>query len=822
MIYPDDFENKVGFSHIRRILLELCLSPMGRKWVEALSFQTEYKCVVDSLAEVDEMKRIIESGSDIPLNGMYDMGRQLTEIRLSGSWLSAEHLYKLSCLLNQLNDIRLFFSREKEDTTPQWPLLASRFANIETYPDIIKEIDRVVNKYGEIKDDASPLLHDIRMEMRRVQSSMTSVMRRVIDKAVSQGIIDKDTTPSVRDGRLVIPVSAGNKKMITGIVHDESATGKTFFIEPMEVVQTSNRLRELQMDEMREVTSILISTADFIRPNIDGILLGGEIVGHFDFIRAKALLAQKVGGELPTVERKPELDWFHAVHPSLKLTLEAQGREVVPLNINLDNKNRILIISGPNAGGKSVCLKTVGIIQYMLQCGLLPTLYSNSHVGVFRNLFIDIGDEQSFENDLSTYSSHLKNMKHFLRYSNDKTLFLADEMGSGTEPQIGGALAQAILNAINKKRSFGVVTTHYQNLKSFADNEDGFINGAMLYDRQHLKPLFQLAVGSPGSSFALEIARNTGLDSEVIEEAKNIVGSDYVNTDKYMLDIARDRRYWANKRTSVKEKERKLNSLLEDYENKAGDLRKQRAEIIREARREAKEIMSGANARLENAIHDIRKVQADKEKTKAIRAELERYKRELEDKGTEDNSSVPNILKPLNPQKKKRGAQKNKDTGISSEKELMSGDYVKMSDGGVTGQILSIKGNKAEVAFGSLRTFVALDKLKSAVKPKEKPLAANPTISKDTGDDIRRRQLNFKQEIDVRGMRADEAIQAVTYFIDDAVQFSIGRVRILHGTGHGILRQLIRQYLSSNPSVKRAEDEDVRFGGAGITVVTLE
>lgn len=818
MIYPGEFEKKIGYDVLKGRLLQLCRSEMGKKWADIDRFTSDFEEVNKRLASTSEMKGLIGQGADLPLDGMYDVAPYLVEIRSDGSYMSAERLLQLGAMLKELTSIRDFFASEERTCTP---VLTSMFGKVAVFPEMVQEIERVVNKYGEVKDDASPDLYEIRRNIRSVQSSMSSVMRRVIDRAVSQGTIDKDTSPSVRDGRLVIPVNASRKRDINGIVHDASSSGKTVYIEPTEVVQTANRLRELQMEEQREIVLILTSVADILRPQIDAMIDGIEIVGHFDFIHAKARLAILTGGEMPFLERNPEIDWFHAVHPILKLTLEEQGREVVPLDLCLRRDKRILVVSGPNAGGKSVALKTVGIVQYMLQCGLLPTLYGNSHASVFRNIFVDIGDEQSIENDLSTYSSHLRNMKHFLRYADSRTLFLADEMGSGTEPQIGGALAQAILHALNKNRCFGIVTTHYQNLKTFADHEDGLLNGAMLYDRQHLQPLFQLAVGSPGSSFALEIARKTGLDQEVVEEAKSIVGSDYVNIDKYMLDIARDRRYWANKRSTIKEKERRIDALLESYESKADDLRSQRAEILREARREAKEIMSGANARLENAIHEIKKAQAERERTKEVRAELEKYKKELEN---ENNNSVPSVLKTLGRDRRStRRADVKKDSqGVDKgQKQLSAGDYVRMSDGGVTGKILSISGKKAEVAFGGLRTIVAIDKLKSVSKPKASANDTVLTFSQSSSDASRNRQLNFKQEIDVRGMRADEALQAVTYFIDDAIQFNAERVRILHGTGHGILRSLIRQQLQVNPSVVSAVDEDVRFGGAGITVVTL-
>lgn len=827
MIYPSDFEEKIGFKPLRRLLNEKCLSNMGRSRVEQMQFLTDFNAIRSRLRETDEMAALLRAEADLPTDNLHDVSPYLNEIRAERSFMSSERLYKLRMLLKTLKDIRDFFTRTKDDDeTPLYPALNRALSSIQQFPEVITAIDRVVNKFGEVRDDASAHLLDLRRQIQSAQAGMSSVMRRVIDKGISQGILSKDTTPSIRDGRLVIPVQAADKRGITGIVHDESATGKTVYIEPTEIVQAGNRLRELQLEENREIIRILTETADFIRPHIGDLLEASTLAGEFDFIRAKGIVANLTEAQMPVLEKQPEIEWYHAVHPTLKLTLESQGRKVVPLDITLSKETRFLIISGPNAGGKSVCLKTVGVIQYMLQCGMLPTIYSNSHCGIFNKIFIDIGDSQSIENDLSTYSSHLRNMKFFMRNADKRTLLLIDEMGSGTEPQIGGALAQSILEELNKEHAYGLITTHYQNLKTFAENEPGFVNGAMLYDRQHLQPLFQLAVGSPGSSFAIEIATKIGLPPAVVKKAKEIVGSDYVNMDKYMLDIARDRRYWNNKRLSIKEKESKLDALLEKYAEQAGDLRSQRAEIIRDARREAKEIMQGANAKLEKAIREIREADAEKERTKEIRQQLEEYKRSLNEEAENDTKAEPEALR----QARKAQARNRKDNKpkkanqkpANAKQELQPGDYARMSDGGVVGKILSIDGKKAQVAFGSLKMNVELSKLKAAAAPKQTIADQIVTITSETSNESRRRQLNFNREIDVRGMRADEALQAVTYFIDDAVQFSADRVRILHGTGHGILRTLIRQYLQSNPAVRSFADEDIRFGGTGITVVNLE
>ena len=824
MIYPKDFESKIGFDAIRSLLLDYCKSRLGKEEVAGMSFSTDYDVVMRRLRSVDEMTRILKAALPYPSPSPHDVLPYLTEIKARNSFMSADRLYKLMSVLLSFAEVGNFFKSQTEEDTdrPLFPTLSHEIADLQLFPELITVISNAVNKFGELKDTASPALYDIRQQIKAASGAMQRAMRRVLDQAISQGVVDKDTSPSIRDGRLVIPVAAGSKRQISGIVHDESATGKTVFIEPAQVVEAGNRIKQLEMDERREEVVILTAIADSIRPHIEQIEESCRLMGLLDFIEAKARLAIDTDARMPHVKKEVQLEWYHAVHPSLFIALRQHGRQVVPLNITLSPEKRILIISGPNAGGKSVCLKTVAVVQYMLQCGLMPTLYENSHMGIFRNIFIDIGDEQSIENDLSTYSSHLRNMKFFLTHADRKTLFMADEMGSGTEPQIGGAMAQAILDSLGKDGSYGVVTTHYQNLKTFADNTPGFVNGAMLYDRQHLAPTFQLSIGNPGSSFALDIAHKMGLPKEVIDEAKQIVGEEYVNLDKYLSDIARDRKYWASKRQNIREKESRLDNLLSKYEEVAGDLKQQRRAILDDARKEANEILGEANARIERTILEIRKAQAEKERTKELRRDLKDFiDASSEARDAEDEKKLPKQLQPLkHKSRKKPEAPKPKPEPV--KRDIAVGDYVKMQGSSMAGQVLSVSGKKATVAFGSLRTIVELSKLELTKRPKESALTATSTVSESTSDDSRRRQLSFHNEIDVRGMRADEAIQAVTYFLDDAIQFSASRVRILHGTGHGILKTLIRQQLKANPAVSHFEDEDIRFGGAGITVVDLD
>lgn len=823
MIYPRDFEEKIGFDSVRKMLIEKCSSSMAKEEVLEMSFSCDYKEILHRLKSTDEMVSILEMDLPLPLENLYDIKPYISEIKAVSGYMSSEKLFRLMQMLETVYKINVFFNQsEGESNDKKFPELALDFSNLVSFPEIIREISRCVNKYGEIKDNASPRLLEIRGEIRREQGSMQRAMRRVIEKAVSQGVIDKDASASIRDGRLVLPVSAANKRAVSGIIHDESATGKTVFIEPFEVVEASNRLRELEIEENREIISILIGLADIIRPYSAELVESCNALGRIDFIRAKALFAIDMNASMPHLSDSVELEWYHALHPGLIVSLRQQGRDPVALDILLDKSHRILIISGPNAGGKSVCLKTLAVVQYMMQCGLLPTLYSNSHMGIFNNLFIDIGDEQSFENDLSTYSSHLKNMKFFLSHVNSHTLLLADEMGSGTEPQIGGAMAQSILQSLGRSGCYGVVTTHYQNLKSFADSEEGFVNGAMLYDRQHLQPTFQLSIGTPGSSFALDIASKIGLPKDVIARAKDIAGSEMVNIDKYLSEITRDKRYWANKRLNIKEKEGRLSNLVDDYETSVDDLRRQRDAILKDARKEAKEILDGVNAKIERTILEIRNIQAEKERTKKLREELKEYGRNLEKESGKD-SDISGIRVPGKVKKQyKKKTLENSKSDTPNNNSFSVGDYVKMEGGGVTGKIISVNGRKCEIAFGQLRTIVSLDKLKKSSKPRETLSSQVSTLTRDSEKQSRERQLSFSTELDVRGMRGDEAVQALNYFMDDAVQFSASRVRILHGTGHGILKSLLREQLRINPNVKDYHDEDVRFGGAGITVVELD
>ena len=694
--------------------------------------------------------------------------------------------------------------------------------DIFVFPQVVRQIDAIIDKFGKVKDSASPTLSQIRREITITMSGISRSLQSILRAAQTEGVVDKDVTPTMRDGRLMIPVAPAFKRKIKGIVHDESASGKTVFIEPEVVVEANNRIRELEGEERREIVKILTEFTNVIRPLTPEMLLAYEFLADIDFIQAKAQFAEQIKAIKPIVEDKQQVDWAGAVHPLLYLSLQKQGKSVVPLDIELTKEKRILIISGPNAGGKSVCLKTVGLLQYMLQCGLLIPLHERSRMGIFERLFIDIGDEQSIENDLSTYSSHLTHMKYFVKNCDEQTLLLIDEFGSGTEPQIGGAIAEALLDRFNRNGSFGVITTHYQNLKHFAEDTPGIVNGAMLYDRHLMQPLFKLSIGNPGSSFAVEIARKIGLPEEVIAEASTKVGTDYINMDKYLQDIVRDKRYWESKRQNIRQREKKLEEIVGRYEQDLTDVNKQRKEIIREAKAEAQRILQEANARIENTVREIKEAQAEKEQTKLARKALEDFKTSVQETEEEDNRIARKMAKLKERSQRKQQKQKTAVQPIFDRNTIEVGDSVRLKGQTSAGTVIELQGKQAVVAFGMLKSTVKVEQLEKVSKGQiKKEIQKSTFISTQTADEMHEKRLHFKQEIDVRGMRGDEALQAVTYFIDDAIQVGANQVRILHGTGTGILRQLTREYLASVPGVRRFHDEHVQFGGAGITVVEL-
>ena len=847
MIYPHNFEQKIGFDQIRHILSGRCLSTLGKDRVEEMQFSTESDEVTRWIDETEEFVRIIQEEDAFPNQHFFDVRPALHRASIVGMYMDESELFDLRRSLDTISQIITFFRKdEEEEASTPYPNLMALAAEAQSFPMLIRRIDGIVNKFGKIKDNASPALANIRRELAATTGSISRTLNSILRSAQAEGIVDKDVNPTVRDGRLVIPVVPALKRRIRGIVHDESATGKTVFIEPAEVVEANNRIRELEGEERREVIRILTEFTDEVRPQIPEILESYSFLAEIDFIRAKALTAIDMEAIRPELCDHPYIDWVEAEHPLLRITLAKHHKKVVPLDIKLSREQRILIISGPNAGGKSVCLKTVGLLQYMLQCGMLIPLKRASRAGIFRSIFIDIGDEQSIEDDLSTYSSHLLNMKNMMREADGRSLILIDEFGSGTEPLIGGAIAEAVLRRFNAKHAYGVITTHYSNLKQFADSHEGVVNGAMLYDRHLMQALYQLQIGNPGSSFAVEIARKIGLPEEVIADASEIVGSEYIQSDKYLQDIVRDKRYWETKRQNIRQKEKQLEGLIAQYEGEMEELKKSRKTVIREAKEEMKQLLQESNARIENTIRTIKEAQAEKEQTRQARQELAEWRETVTDNTADEyEARIQRKMEQLRARQERKKNKKKEASpnpsqggGLSSamtESPLLGrgggeafavGSLVRIKGQQTIGTIEQINGKNATVTFGMMRTVTKLSKLELATQEAarqqeaERPKAYT-YLSKETQENISERRLHFKQDIDVRGMRGEEALQAVTYYIDDAVLLSMSRVRILHGTGNGILRTLIRQYLQANPAVASCRDEHVQFGGAGITVVDL-
>ncbi len=829
LIYPATFESKVGFDQIRTLLKNQCLSSLGREWVDELSFQTNVAEVERLTGETLEFVRILREADSFPLSYYFDVRQALQKGRVEGAFLEAAELFDLKRSLDSIRGICTFFKNSKDEDYPYLKALAS---GIMVFPFIYDRIDRILTKTGSIKDNASPELNTIRRETLSKQGQVSKRMQHILRSAIDDGLIDSDTTVAFRDGRPVIPVIAGNKRKIRGIVHDESATGKTAFVEPTEIVELNNELRELEYAEKREIVKILITFTDDLRPYIEDLLASYDFLGNIDFVRAKALLAADLECIRPDIRQECTFDWVNARHPLLVRSLRKEGRKVVPLNMRLDAGNRILLISGPNAGGKSVCLKTVGLLQYMLQCGMPVPMQSGSIMGIFDQLFIDIGDEQSLENDLSTYSSHLLNMKHFLRDSNERTLVLIDEFGTGTEPMLGGAIAEAILNHLNQNKIFGVITTHYTNLKHFASSAEGMINGAMLYDSHKMEPLFMLQVGKPGSSFAFEIARKIGLPEPILQEASDKIGKDHINFDKHLRDIVRDKRYWETKRQKIHEQEKRLDEMTGRYERELEETTRLRKEIIAQAKQDATDLLNGANKKIENTIREIRESQAEKEKTREVRKDMEEFKQTVaEDKA--DDIRITQKIEKLKARERQKALNLNKKgskpavaaivTPSKPVKEgLQVGDKVRLKGQDTIGEVLDAEGKNIVVAFGNLRSTMAASRLEkvSNREAKESVRGENRTVA-NVNQQLFDKRLTFKSDIDVRGKRGEEAVAAIRDFIDEAIMLDVSEVHILHGTGSGILRQMIREYLKTEPMVRTMRDEHVQFGGSGITIVEL-
>ena len=787
MIYPRNIEQKIDFQVIRDGLKGCCMSNLGKERVDAMQWMTHYPTVIDLLNRVREMMAVLMDPTlDFPHGEIYDLREALARIRVEGLFMDEAELFSLRKMLDYAGQLERFFASLDK---LKYPLLSSSL--IASSPsNLISLIDRIIDRYGKMRDNASPELARLRKEISASQGSVSRALNTILRQAQAEGILDKDAAPTMREGRLVLPVPPAYKRKIGGIVHDESATGKTVFIEPQQVVEANNRIRELEGEERRERIRILLEITATLRPEVPHILETENYLGEVDFLRAKALFAIDIHAIVPEVKKHPMIDWREAYHPVLLLNFRRQGKTVVPLTIRLTD-NRILVISGPNAGGKSVCLKTVAMLQYMLQCGLPVPMHEASTMGLFKQLLIDIGDEQSIEDDLSTYSSHLRNMKHFVRNANAHTLLLIDEFGTGTEPMIGGAIAEAVLTQLNEQKAYGVITTHYGNLKHLAERTEGIINGAMLYDRGQLKPLFQLSIGQAGSSFAVEIARQIGLPENIIQRATEIVGEEHIDYDKHLQDIARDKRYWENKRQNIRQKEKHLEEKIAHYEEQMAGIKAKKRAIIEEANAEAADLLRKSNATIERTIREIKEAKAEKKATQAARQKVENLKTKVESqvKTTKAKQKTEKV--------EQRGKQKDNVLRDLSELKILTKNPAKLIQ-------------EAPAAKGSLA-------------------GTQRTVSSNVADELRRKKLSFNRELDIRGMRVDEALETLIAYIDDALMVNAEQVSILHGTGTGALKQIVRDYLSERQkSMRRLRSGDISFhdgdidrGGAGITVVEL-
>ena len=856
-------EEKLGFTAIRTLLRGNCLCQLGWERVGDMTFMTDAAEINRQLSAVREFRRLKEEAEELPLEFFFDVRQGVARLKLKGTHMEEQELFELMRCLQTIIDFRECLKGDENEnqndnenennsqlstfnsqlsTTP-YPTLWELAKDVQAYPNIARRISQILDKYGHIKDSASSALFHIRGELKKAAGSVSQTLNSILRKAQQDGLIEKDVTPAMRDGRLVIPIPPSMKRKISGIVHDESATGKTLFLEPTAVVEANNRVRELEAEEKREIIKILSEVSDEIRPDVDGILESMKFLGEIDFIQAKTQLAHEFDAIEPEVLPHPHIDWVQACHPLLRNSLRRQNKDIVPLDITLtgnDEKDaihpKILIISGPNAGGKSVCLKTVGLLQYMVQCGLSVPMKENSTMGVFNTIMIDIGDEQSIEDDLSTYSSHLLNMKKMIKASNDRTLLLIDEFGTGTEPQIGGAIAEAVLKQFWEKKAWGVITTHYQNLKHFAEDHPGVINGAMLYDRHQMKALFQLQIGRPGSSFAIEIARKTGLPEEVINDAAEIVGQDYIQSDKYLQDIVRDKRYWEQKRQTVHQREKDVEKTISRYETNIEEIDKERKAILRRAKEQAEEMLKEANRRIENTIREIREAAAEKERTRQLREELNDFRSEVKEiDTTEKDAAIEKKMQQIlarRERKEKRRAEK------AAAQQVSGSKFLGLAKRQSRLQVSGSKNNVQSSMFNDQcpRELSPIEKLLKKFNEGDTSFDVKVTQKSNIGAmmDAERnkkssmtRQVidehtrNFRHEIDVRGMRGDEALMEVQRFVDDAIIIGVNQVRILHGKGNGILRSLIRDYLNALPNVIGCRDEHVQFGGAGITVVDL-
>ncbi len=827
MIYPPNFESKIGFDRVREQVAALCTMPSAVAKLSKQGFTSSSKTISQRLTLASQMSQMLSMEQGFPAGDYADLTPLVAKIAIEGSVLETDEVALLRRSLVTLGSVVAFINSKRENVT--YAALVNLTRGVSALPDITLSIDALLDKFNKVKDTASPELQAIRRQIRESEGQVSKRLQRILAEAKGSGIVESDALISIREGRAVIPVVAGNKRKLQGFIHDESASGKTVYIEPVEIVEINNRLKELEYSERREIIRILTLFTESIRPRCGEITQGGNYLSDIDLLRAKARWANANGAVMPILSQEGRLSLRNARHPLLAQSLKAQGKEIVPLNLEIDRRKHILVISGPNAGGKSVCLKTTGIIQYMFQCGFLVPVGENSELPIFSSISIDIGDEQSIDNDLSTYSSHLQNMRNMLSAASATSMVLIDEFGSGTEPVIGGAIAEAILDRLLTKGCYGVITTHYSNIKYYASSHEGIANGAMTFDVQNIRPLFCLEMGKPGSSFAVEIARKIGLPEDIIQAASQKVGSDHINIEKQLREIARDKRYWEQKRDRIRQTDRKVEELETSYAEQLAKIRDERREIIHKAKIEAKELITQANKQIESTIKTIREAQAEKEMTRLVRKDFEEFKSKVEsdDHSANGSDDIAREMERLRRRRQRREErQGDKATQSSEPKETKAapvpvtvGAKVRIEGQDMLGEVRSIKGKRAEVAFGHILTTVDSSKLKVVSNSEFKRATTLSAPRSIVSVDISSRKLNFKDNIDVRGQRAADALDAVQNFIDDALMVGVGSVAILHGKGTGALKEEIRRYLRTLPDVASATDAHADRGGSGITVV---
>ena len=832
-------EQKIGFDRVRRQIAERCSTQyaVDKVWDEEIS--RDAKEIDLRLQLTDEMRLISMFEDSFPSVGFIDTKPFLLPLNVPSTYIDLVSLSKLRISLDTLRKILSFFKGCKDDLYPNLRKLSEQ---ITYYPEVSRRIDSLLDKSGEMRDNASEQLQTIRRSLKEKEGAISKRISQLLKKAQAEGIVDEDASVSVRDGKILIPVPAANKKRIAGFVYDESASGKTAFVEPMEVVELNNQVRHLKFEEQREILKILVEFTDFLRPYLEELIAASEYIGEIDFIRAKANVALDMIAGMPIISQTGELALRKARHPLLEKALKKEKKEIVPLTLTLTREKHILLISGPNAGGKSVCLKTVGLLQYMFQWGMLIPTSEISEMVIFDNIFIDIGDDQSLDNDLSTYSSHLVNVRKILENATDNSLVLIDEFGSGTEPTAGGAIAEAVLARLEEIGAYGVITTHYTNLKLYANNSSGVVNGAMLFDVAGITPLFKLEQGLPGNSFAFELARNIGLPETIVKDAEERAGSGFVSIERNLRQIARSKRVLDEKIARIRSTDKTLESLTDKYHKELGDIKQLRKEIIDEARAEAKEIIDRSNRKVEQTIREIKEAQAEREKTRTIRKDLEQFRQEMENEvESELEQQITRKMEQIvarkerekeRKERRKSEAQRQEEARaraaaskerIVADKPLEVGDKVRIKGSEIVGEITQMSDKTIAVAVGNIISKMAPSKVEriSNQEYKDSTRYSKPQ-SIITSSSISERRLNFKPKIDIRGERLDSALDIVTRFIDDALMVGLSEVKILHGKGNGVLREEIRKYLKTMPGVSSLRDEALQLGGAGITVVTLD